>query len=754
LRAGTGAATESAESAAVWKRAPKAAFAWLKRRWDAPIVQCARLLPEASPVGTAAIAVLILLGAIIPAATIVATGVMIGSLPATVRAGGLASVAGHRTLTALVIWGALMLLGDAIPRLLGATASSAAMRVENRVQARVMKALSRPWSIAHLEDPRAADLISQVSGLGVGAVGPGQAVAGLVTWRIPNLLRTLASGGLLFAFSWPAATLLFGAQVIYRWRIRHSWVEEAKTLLGTTQAVRRSDYYRELALGPAAAKEARVLDLAPWLSGRLAGEWRSRLTQEWKDRRKELIGSVAAAIFAILAAMMVYGVLAADAARGVITIGALVIYLRSAASISGGGLSNADYAVEYGARSLTALCELEAMAAPAVASPARVPPPDFGLQQALTDRFNALTSAIRRQRDRATWGGAFWLIAGDAVFMAAYVAAISWVVVRAARGEIGLGDVVLTATMAASLVGAIAMVAAVGQMLPTFQLTIERFHWLEDYARESERASASVARPPALLTRGVELEGVSFAYPDRKTPALGDVSLTLPAGGVIALVGENGSGKSTLVKLLCGFYRPTAGRILVDGEDLAAISIDAWRARVSAAFQDYLNLEFLMHESVGVGELKRLGRKDEVCMALERAGGSALAEIQPGGLDTMLGRKWGGTELSGGQWQKLALARAVFRERPLLVVFDEPTAALDASAEHDLFARFAAEARSGDAAGRVTLLVSHRFSTVRMADAIAVLDKGALKEFGSHKSLMTKGGLYAELFELQARAYR
>jgi ATP-binding cassette subfamily B protein len=305
-----------------------------------------------------------------------------------------------------------------------------------------------------------------------------------------------------------------------------------------------------------------------------------------------------------------------------------------------------------------------------------------------------------------------------------------------------------------ALVGAIAMVVMLGQYLPNILLTIERFHWLEDFAQAPPEAGGAKTPPPPVLTRGIEVDAVSFAYPDREVPALSDVSLTLPAGGVIALVGENGSGKSTLIKLLCGFYRPTAGRILIDGQDLAAMPIEAWRARVCAAFQDYANFEFQVHESIGVGELAQLGRKDRVAGALGRAGGAALAELQPGGLDTMLGRKWGGTELSGGQWQKLALARALFRENPLLVVFDEPTAALDAAAEYEMFARFAAEARSGGAAGRVTLIVSHRFSTVRMADAIAVIDKGRLKEFGTHMALMAKGGLYAELFELQAKAYR
>jgi ABC-type multidrug transport system fused ATPase/permease subunit len=378
----------------------------------------------------------------------------------------------------------------------------------------------------------------------------------------------------------------------------------------------------------------------------------------------------------------------------------------------------------------------------------------FGLEQELLSRFQALTLQIRRNRDRANWGGMLWFSLGDFIFMTGCVGAIGWVVIRAARGEVSLGDVALTATMAATIVGLVTSVLQYGQSLQATLLTVERFHWLEDFAAESRSKPTRDARPPAALWRGVAFEGVSFAYPDREKRALNDISLDLPAGRVIALVGENGSGKSTLVKLLCGFYRPTSGRIMIDDDDLADMRVDDWRARVSAAFQDYTSFEFLLHESVGVGEVAHLGRKDRVAASLVRAGGADLIELKPKGLETSLGRKWGGVELSGGQWQKLALARAVFREHPLLVVFDEPTAALDAAAEQDMFATFAAEARSGDAAGRVTLLVSHRFSTVRMADAIAVLDRGRLVEFGHHRELMANGKLYAELFDLQARAYR
>ncbi len=231
--------------------------------------------------------------------------------------------------------------------------------------------------------------------------------------------------------------------------------------------------------------------------------------------------------------------------------------------------------------------------------------------------------------------------------------------------------------------------------------------------------------------------------------------MTLPAGKVVALVGENGAGKTSLIKLLCGFYQADEGEVLVDGTSLRRFDLQEWRTRIGSAFQDYVAFEFRAREVVGIADRSRLDEDAAVLSALDRAGATAVLTALPAGLETQLGTAWdGGVELSGGQWQRLALGRGLMRTDPLLIVFDEPTAALDAQTEHSLFERFAAAARGGQSRGAVTLLVSHRFSTVRMADLIVVLHNGAVLEQGSHDELMACDGLYAELYGLQSRAYR
>lgn len=353
---------------------------------------------------------------------------------------------------------------------------------------------------------------------------------------------------------------------------------------------------------------------------------------------------------------------------------------------------------------------------------------------------------------RARWVSAAYQAATQAIFAAAFVAAVA----HTARGGVAaVGDVTLVLAAGSRVSSYVGQTVSQTQFFRAIWLDVSRrLAWLEDYARA---ASATADRPaPELLTDGIRLRGVSFSYPGTDRLVLDDVTLDLPAGKVIAVVGENGAGKSTLVKLLCGFYRPTEGTITADGTDLSRIDPVGWRRRLAGAFQDFFRFEYRLHHSVGVGDLARLDDLPAVQTALRRAGAHDLPAALPHGARTQLGPTWAqGTDLSHGQWQKVALARGFMRDDPLLLVLDEPTSALDAEIEHALFERFAEAARSGRTAstGRVTLLVSHRFSTVRMADEIVVLDGARVAEHGTHDELMARGGPYAELYGIQASAY-
>jgi ATP-binding cassette, subfamily B, bacterial len=354
----------------------------------------------------------------------------------------------------------------------------------------------------------------------------------------------------------------------------------------------------------------------------------------------------------------------------------------------------------------------------------------------------------RARRQSAAWHALAW-----AVFGLAYVGAIVFV-----SSGVGAppGDVLLVLAAGARLSAYIgATVGEVGFLRGFWMDGSRRLAWLEDYA--AQVAAAADRAVPARLTHGITLDRVSFTYPGTSRVVLDDVSLVLPAGRVIAIVGENGAGKTTLVKLLAKMYEPSAGAILVDDVPLVRLPAEAWRERMAGAFQDFFRFEFLAQQTVGLGELARIDDRAAVGAAIARAGATDVVSRLPSGLDTQLGPTWpGGAELSFGQWQKLALARGFMRERPLLLVLDEPTAALDAETEHALFERYALAARDPAVArdGRITILVSHRFSTVRMADLIVVLDGARLVEVGTHEALMARGGPYAELYGIQAAAYR
>ena len=378
----------------------------------------------------------------------------------------------------------------------------------------------------------------------------------------------------------------------------------------------------------------------------------------------------------------------------------------------------------------------------------------------------------------ARWASAGWHTLGWSIFGAGYVGAVVFV---ASGLRASPGDVLLLLAAGSRLAGYVgATVGEIGFLRGIWLDGSRRLAWLEDYAAaQAERADQPA---PAAIARGIAVENLSFAYPGTERLVLENVDLTLPAGAVVALVGENGAGKTTLVKLLSKMYEPTAGRILVDGEDLARMPAAEWRSRLAGAFQDFFRFELQAQRTVGVGDVPRLDQRPAVQTAIARAGAEDVVDTLADGLDTQLGPTWpNGVEVSVGQWQKLALARGFMRDEPLLLVLDEPTAALDAETEHALFERYASVARgdgttdgNGDrtgngngngaaggngngnatTGGRITLLVSHRFSTVRMADLIVVLDGARVVEVGSHEELMAAAGHYAELYEIQAAAYR
>lgn len=368
----------------------------------------------------------------------------------------------------------------------------------------------------------------------------------------------------------------------------------------------------------------------------------------------------------------------------------------------------------------------------------------------------------------ARWGSAVWHSLAWAVFGLAFVGSVVFV---SSGLDAPPGDVLLILAAGSRLSSYIgATVGEIGFLRGIWLDGSRRMAWLEDYANALEAAGDQPV--PDHLERGIVFDHVSFAYPGTDVLVLDDVSVELPAGAVVAVVGENGAGKSTLVKLLCKLYEPTSGRILVDGASLARMPADAWRSRLAGAFQDFFRFELRARHSVGVGDEPRLDDLPAVDAAVDRAGADDVVIRLPAGLDTQLGPTWpDGVEVSFGQWQKVALARGFMRDDPLVLVLDEPTAALDAETEHALFERYAAAARRGAApgaragavagadavaarSGRVTILVSHRFSTVRMADLIVVLDGSRVVEVGTHADLMAREGQYAELYGIQAAAYQ
>lgn len=379
----------------------------------------------------------------------------------------------------------------------------------------------------------------------------------------------------------------------------------------------------------------------------------------------------------------------------------------------------------------------------------------FGLGPEILRRHREVTERMEGWERRHRLQGAALTAAGRAVFALGYVWAIWIVAVPVVTGGRPVGDLVLTVVLAGQVMAQLQGATGTANWTAWTFTAVRRWLWLLDFAADANDRGGRLPAPSA-LTSGVRFESVSFRYPGTDVDVLRDVSLELPAGSVVALVGDNGAGKTTLVKLLARFYEPSSGRITVDGVPLADVDIESWRTHTAAVFQDHARLELHARSAVTLGDPGRLDDDERAVEALHRAGAADVLAALPDGLGTQLGARWpGGVDLSGGQWQKLALGRGMMRSGPVLLLLDEPTAALDADAEHRLFQTYAEDAARGAAErGAITVLVSHRFSTVRMADSIIVVGDGHIVEHGSHDELMASGGTYAELYRLQARAYR
>ena len=388
----------------------------------------------------------------------------------------------------------------------------------------------------------------------------------------------------------------------------------------------------------------------------------------------------------------------------------------------------------------------------------------FGAAGELIRRQEAAWTVITEQMWRGQAIAAAWRSAGQIVSALGYALAIFLMVRRAASGQATIGDLVLVITLAVQISAQISAILQLVSMLQASGYTAARIDSLRAAsggprvaASADPRVAASAGRRgvPDRFRHGITLDQVSFRYPGSAETVLDDVSLFIPAGRTVALVGENGAGKSTLVKLLCGMYAPSGGRILLDGVDLSDVDPAEWRARIATLFQDFYRFQFTLREGIGLGQVTSLPDDDALAEAIKLARAERVVAAVPGGLAGFTGRGYAnGTELSGGQWQTIGLARCMMRRHPQLLVLDEPAAALDAAAEHALFERYASSAAvAARERGGITVLVSHRFSTVLMADTIAVLRGGRLVEQGTHRELLTAGGLYADLFQLQARAY-
>ena len=371
----------------------------------------------------------------------------------------------------------------------------------------------------------------------------------------------------------------------------------------------------------------------------------------------------------------------------------------------------------------------------------------FGLGPMLLGRYKTLSETFYGEDKRLAMRRALWAYVLSLLGTAAFYGCYAYIAIAAARGQLSLGN--MTLYVVAFRQGQQAfqsILTAVGGMYEDNLYMSNLFEYLAIPTGQSPPHAPYVVREE----KGIRFVGVGFRYPTSQKWALRGVDIFIPKGQSLALVGENGAGKTTFIKLLTRLYEPTEGAIYLDGRDLRDWDVGELRKRVGVIFQDFNEYQFKVRENVGVGSVEHMDEDVRLERAVDAGGAKELVAGLPSGLETALGGWFkDGLELSGGQWQKIALSRAFMREEADILVLDEPTSALDAEAEHQIFERFRQLAR-----GRTAILISHRFPTVRMADKIVVIEGGHIIEEGTHAELLAKGARYAHLFELQASGYR
>lgn len=592
-------------------------------------VRVLSLLPTVSVPLTVLLFWSIMAATVLPLAFTISAGALVGAVPPAVRH-GFASSAGDRALLLLGLVAVIVLAQRVLAPFSGALGTVFGRRVDLHLQERVLLAVGRPPGISHLENPAVLDQIKSTQAIGTDGFRPGDAVAALAS-LLPSWLGAIGSAIILATFHWWLGLGWIVLWPVVLYFLQREYIRVGQAAIGEAEAVRRADYYRDLALTPGAAKEVRVWGLPEWLVSRFQVSWYGAMAPIWRARKPGRYVVWVSTLAVTAASVATFGLLAWGAWRGNVSLAALAIYSRAAID----------------------------------------------------------TATFRAFDDQNT-------------------------------------------TLAYATIA-----------VPTL-LALEA---------ESEHKQPQVLRelPAHSPTTGINFERVRFRYPGNAADILTDLELQLPAGHSLAIVGANGAGKTTLVKLLCRMYEPTEGNITVDGIRLAEVSATAWRRQVGAIFQDFTQYHLSARDNVAMGAPEYHHDLDRLRAASRRAGALELIESLPFGWDTVLSRQYSnGVDLSGGQWQRIALARALFAVEAgaRVLILDEPTANLDVRAEAEMYDRFLELT-----AGLTTVLVSHRFSTVRRAGHIVVLEGGHIVEQGGHDELMTADGRYARMFRLQAERF-